>query len=95
MAERMLEIAEENPEPEENDGDSDFDDDDFEFYNEVKLGPNSQMHVQNRETAEDLSKRFAGRISVDKYDGAGLQSEAANRLISSNKKATANRLAAS
>jgi len=40
---------------------------------------------------EELSRKFSGKISVDKYDGNGLLSEAANKLISSSKKSTANR----
>lgn len=71
--------------------DSTFDDDGLEFYNEIKVGPNSQMKIHNRESAEDLSRKFSSRISVDSYEGVGLQSEAANKLISSNKKITANR----
>ncbi len=87
MTEPRVQIEEAEDEDTE---DSDFEDD-LEFYIEPKPGPNCQTQNSTKESAEELSRKFSGKISVDKYEGAGLLSEAANKLISSNKKATANR----
>lgn len=79
-------------EEEDEDDDSDFDEDDnFEFYGEKSTGPNSQKQ-NDSVSSEEMFRKFVNKIKIEKYEGVDmLPSGAGNKIISANKKQTANR----
>jgi hypothetical protein len=77
---------------EEEEDDSDVEDDDYAFFGEKPTGPNSQQQ-HDQATNEELFRKYSNRITVEKYEGVEqLPSGAGNKIISSSKKITANRL---
>ena len=69
------------------------DDDDYQFYDE-KTGPNCQRKPEllvTNHSADEMYRKFSQKINVDKYEGANIDSTAANRMVIASKKLEANK----